>query len=393
MIVTAFNPETEGLERTYLSEYSEESSTSLTVKNTNNFDTDQAVLVGAMGSERAEIITTDGVTHPDIISIDGTTNFAHNADDPVYLMRYNKVQFWRSSTVNGTYSLVATVDIDVDNADKLTRYDDSGGSATDYYKIKYSNSISSDVSEFSDPIRGDGYEALTIGKVIDVVVRRVGDRSYTVLSPDEYLDIAQEVNDDLLTQARKPYKFMKKDVDLDTTAAQAYIDLTADVPDFYKFDFLIYKWTVGGVTHEYQITPISLEAFRRKYDNSNYLDDDQLIDIAIDEEENYILLGPAPKTSQTGKVELHYYATLARIDSLGDEVQTPNTLIYKYKMMAEYYSSKAETDRQWMTLATKYEDKYGNEVVKMQRVNNADAGTPKSFAPKRVPRMRKRYHL
>ena len=391
MIVTAFNPETQNLERTYLAEYTPEASATLNVKNTNGFATAKAILIGKMGQERAEIMETDGVTPNDVVSLDGTTGFAHNADDPVYLLRYNKIRFYRSATIDGTYALLGTVDIDVDNEDLITRYDHAAGVSTDYYKVKYYNDISLEESNFSDAIRAEGYDTLTIGKVIDAVARRVRDREYNILTIEDYLDIAQEVNDDLITQRHKPYKFLKKVVALNTVAGQNYIAMPADL---WKFDYLVYSWTVGGVTHSYKIEePLSQEDFIRKYDNTNWIDSDELIDIALDEFNERILIGPGAKTSQTGVVELHYYQTFNEINSIGDIVQTPNTLIYRYKMMAEFYAAKAETDRQYGTLSANYESKYGNEIVKMQRVNRVDVGTPRSFAAKRVPRLRKRYVL
>jgi hypothetical protein len=309
-------------------------------------------------------------------------------------MRWDQIKFYRSSTIDGSYSLVATVDIDVDNADLLTKYDDSSGTSTDYYKVKYYNSITAVLSEYSDPIQATGYGVTTAGNIIDQVVRRVRDTNYEILSNEEYIDILNEVNSDLLMQSHRPYRFLKAVLDIDTAAGVNYIDLDTVAPNFWKFEYLVYRWTVGGVTHEYKIErPLSQEDFKRKYDNTNWLDDDELIDIAIDEANNRILLGPAPKTTQTDVIELHYYKKFDQITGTGSVLETPTNLVYRYKMMAEYYSAKAETDRQWNILADKYENKYGNEVVKMQRVNRVDTGTPRSFAPKRVPGMRKRYYL
>jgi len=312
----------------------------------------------------------------------------------VYLLKYNQIKFYRATSINGTYNVIATVDIDVDNADFITRYDDTAGVSTSYYKIAYYNSISTDISEQSDPIAATGYATTSAGKVIDAVVRRVRDTDYTILSTEEYFDIMNEVNDDLLTQSHKPYRFLKKRVALNTTLNVGYIDLLTAVTDFWKFNYLEYQWTTGGVTRTYKIDePLSLEDFNTKYLGSPWLASDELIDIAIDEEQKRILLGPTPKTSQTGVVILHYYKLFDQINSTGDLVETPNSLIYRYKMLAEYYSAKAETDRKWDNLAVKYENKYGNEVVKMQRVNRVDTGTPRSFAPKKVRAYRKRYHL
>jgi hypothetical protein len=394
MIVTAFNPDTADLERTYLSQTYAAGVSSFSVKNAQGFASSKAILLGKQGDERSEILQTSTVTQPNTIATSANSKFGHNADDPVYLLKYNQIKIYRATAIDGTYNVIATVDIDVDNAEGVTRYDDTAGLTTSYYKIKFYNSIDTEESEFSDPIAATGHNIKSAGKVIDAVVRRVRDTDYTILSVDEYLDIMTEVNDDLITQAHRPYRFLKRKIELNTSAGVGYIDLSTTVPDFWKFNFLEYKWTTGGVTQTYKIEePLSLEAFNRKYDMSNALDDDHLLDVAIDEEQNRLLLGPVPKTTQSAVVVLHYYKTFDAFTSTGDLVETPNTLIYRYKMLAEFYSAKAETDSKWNQLATKYENKYGNEVVKMQRVNRVDSGTPRSFAPRKVAGYRRRFFL
>ena len=391
MIITAFNPSTDSLEKTYLSQYLASGATALIVKNNDRFATTQAVLIGEMGEERSELNTTSGITGKNSITIDVATNFNHNADDPVYKLEYNQVKFYKSATLTGTYTVLATVDIDVDNHDKVTRYDDTTALTTDYYKIQYYNSETTVTSELSDPIPASGQAANTAGKVIDAVARRVRDTNYEILSISEYIDIMNEVNDDLIPMAHRPYRFLKVSSVVNTTADVDYVEIPTDL---WKFDYLMYSWTVGGVTRKYQINlPLSEESFSRKYDGADWMNNDELIDIAIDEYTNRILLGPTPKTSQVGVIEIFYYKKFDEITSFGDSVETPNTLIYRYKMMAEYYSAKAETDTKWNGLAQRYEAKYNAEVIKIQRANRLDTGTPRSFAPRRVPAYRKRYVL
>jgi hypothetical protein len=394
MIISAYNPETRELERTYLSQTYPAGTSSFAVRNANNFGNSKAIMIGKQGDERTELLTTSTVTQPFTIATSASSKFGHNTDDPIYLLKYNQIKIYKATSISGIYNLLTTVDIDVDNADGITRYDDTAGVTTSYYKIKFYNSLDTTESDFSDPIAATGNAELSIGKVIDGVARRVRDEQYVILGQQEYLDIANEVNDDLITQAHRPYRFLKDKVVLNTSAGVDYIDIATAVPTFWKFNYLRYAWTTGGVTTTYKIDePLSVDAFIRKYENSNWADSDQLIDIAIDEDNNRILLGPAPKTSQTGVITLGFYKKFTYIDSLGDLVQTPNSLIYRYKMLAEYYSAKAETDSKWSGLATKYEGKYGTEIVKMQRTNRLDTGTPRSFAPRYVPAYRKRYHL
>lgn len=390
MIVTAFNPETDNLERSYLSTDHDAGLTTLTVKNNDKILTSKRIMIGEMGHERTEVRTTGGPTGTTQIAVTAATSFAHDTDDPVMVLAYDQIAFYRSASKDGVYSLLTTVGIDVDNADGVTRYDDTGGSTTDYYKVKYVNSISLEDTEFSDPIPATGFAVTTAGKVIDQVVRRVRDQSYSVLGPEEYLDIMNEVNNDLITQTHRPYRFLKTYADLDTVADQNYIALPDDL---WKFDRVEYTRTLGGQTRIYTYRkPLTGEAFDRRYRSSFWTSSDELRDIYVDEVEKKLYIGPSPKTSQTGKVRLYYWKTFDEITDVGDAVETPNTLIYRYKMLAEYYSAKSESDNQFARLANNYEQKYGAEVVKMQRVNRLDAGTPREMAPPDVG-YRKRYVL
>lgn len=388
MIVSAYNPETDHLERSYLTTGHDAGVTALYVKNNDKILTSKRILIGEMGHERTEIRTTGAPTGSTQIAVTSGTSFAHDTDDPVMVLDYDQVAFYRAATKEGTYNLVTTVAMDVDNADGVTRYDDTAGSASDYYKVKYVNSLSLEETDFSDPIKATGFDTQTAGKVIDAVIRRVRDFGYSVLGIQEYIDIMNEVNDDLITQTHRPYRFLKTSTTLDTTADTNYVALPTDL---WKFDRVEFTHTAGGQSRSYGITPITMEKWDRRYNSSFWTPSDELRDIAIDEAHNRLLLGPTPRLGTTGKIELWYYKKFTAITDVADEVETPNTLIYRYKMLAEYYSAKSESDNQFARLANNYEQKYGAEVVKMQRANRLDAGTPREIKP--IMGYRKRYVL
>lgn len=391
MIITVYNPELDDVERSYLAATTNAGATSIVVKNNSGFSGARAILLGEQGTERAELATSTGVTGANTISGVSTTLFTHNGDDPVYALRFNKAKVYKASSIGGTYNLLATVPIDVNNPDGVTLYDDLTGLATDYYQIKYTNDQTLEESDYSDPIKGTGYPENSLGEVIDQVVRRIRDTDFTVLTIDEYIDIAKEVGNDLMGQAAKPYRFQKERITLDVQAGINAIDLP---DDFYKFNYATVSDTSGGVTTSKKIWfPLSYEDWYDKYNNTSWTPEDQIYDIAIDDEENQLVLGPTPRTNRTGVIVLHYYKVIPTVDSLGDILPTPNNLIYRYKMLAEAYTAKADADNDFGAQATKYENKYGQEIVKLQRYNRVDEGTPRSMAKHRVPGFRKRYTL
>lgn len=389
MIIAAHNPETEDLEKSYLSSLAGVDATTIELKNNDRFEVGNKILVGEMGGEQSEIRTVSAIGDDGQgVTIDAL-DFDHAADTPVYRLDYDKIRFYRRTTVDAAPVLMTTVDIDVDNAEKVTRWDDTSSATTYYYQTSFYDSVSDEETELSDPIQATGYAKETAGSIIDAVIRRVRDTGYTVLGFDEYLDIMNEVGNDILSQSAKPYRFLRRTVDLDTVAGQGYIDL----PDnFWKLDHVFLKQTYGGQTRYRQRNLLDEEMFHQKYDNSSLQAQDNITDVAIDEDSRTLLIYPEPATAVTAGVRLTYYKTFDQITKAGDEIETPNNLIYRYKLMAEFYSAKSETDAQWARLAQKYEDKYGAELVKMQRTNRLDVGTPRSFRSPRL-RRRRRYYL
>jgi hypothetical protein len=390
MIVAAYNPDTDNLEKTYVAEYRDKNVTSLPVKNGSGFTDNRPILIGKMGGERSELNVCSSVATDKASLNVNSTLFEHNADDPIYAMPWDTIKFFRGLTVDGPYDLVATVPIDVDNEEKKTRWDDVNWQPTYYYRTGFYNTITLQGSELSDPVLIGPPNKKQIGKVIDIVVRRVRDTGFTVLSIDEYIDIAQEVNDDLITQAHKPYRFLKKNPPLALTAVagQNYIPLPDDL---WKFNYVEILTSSGGYNRYDEIRPMTKKQFEDRYNNNQTSPQNNILEFALDEETNRLLIYPTPSSTVTGAIVLHYYKNFNPISDVGDFIETPNSLIYRYKMMAEYYSAKSEVDRQWAALAQKYETKYGNEVVKLQRVNRLDTGTPRSFGD--AYRRRRRYHL
>lgn len=398
MKVTAYNPEVDHLEKAYIASYADAGATSLVLTNNNGFSNTDKILIGRMGQERSEIGTISGAISGNTNITVSATDFPHNVDDPVYKLEWDQIKFYRATSISGTYSSIATVDIDVDNEEGVTTYDDSGWDSSYYYKIAYYNSVTTNESELSDPIAATGYEELTAGDVIERHVRRVRDHGYAVLSEQEYLDIMDEVNKDLITQARKPWDFLKRSTTLSTTASQGYVSLST-ITRLWKINFVTYDYLHGGTnrtwsfekTGDRQNHVLSHKEFINRYENGNWTDSDDIRDIAFDRENDRILIGPSPATSRTNVLTVHYWKDFDPINSLGDIIETPNYLIYLYKMRAEFYYAKAETDGSFYKLAKEWETKYGAEIIKMQRYNKIDAGSSEQFkGPKGY---RRRYYL
>ena len=199
MNIVASNPDTSYLEKSYLGKSYAAGVSALLIKNSNKFANNQKVLIGAMGRERSEIltVTSTGLT-PTNLPFTSNTLFPHDADDPVYVLDYDKIRIYRSTSgQNGVYTLLATVDIDVDNADNFTYYDDANALETYWYKVAYYDSVTNEESNQTDPMPATGYLRNQVGALIPKVAVEVGDPEMIDVTIETYLAWMNDINDEV----------------------------------------------------------------------------------------------------------------------------------------------------------------------------------------------------
>jgi len=135
----------------------------LGVLNNANFEVGTFVLTGNLGEEQAEISLISSLTNQNIINAETPLLFTHEQSSPVTAMPFNKVEIHKSATKDGVYTLVDTKDIAVD--EPFTTYENPADAATDYYKTRFVNPITSAESAFSDPIPVAGLPSYSLGAI------------------------------------------------------------------------------------------------------------------------------------------------------------------------------------------------------------------------------------
>lgn len=175
-------------EKTHLTSDASSGDATLTVKNISDFTTSQTLIIGELGSENAEVVSTHTTTSPSGTTITLSANLTrdHSAFTKVTVILYDQVKFLHASTKTGTKTTLATKDI---NGDQDVIYYDDTSNTSGYYFVRYSNSVSSDVSEFSDPIPFTGLAEGTVGSAINYALNRVGKDSFTdILTYDFFIE-------------------------------------------------------------------------------------------------------------------------------------------------------------------------------------------------------------
>jgi hypothetical protein len=379
MVIAASNPETDELERSYLIQAYSAGATALKVQNNDRVLVNSRILIGHMGHEGSEIVTVSAQNTTDNQSLTvGATKFPHSIDDPVFVLRFDQVKFYRSTTgKTGTYTLLTTVDMDIDNDQLATYYDDTAGLTTYYYKSALYHSVSTLEAAQSDPVGGGGYARGEVGRFIDEFLKEIGDPDDSQGLRDQVLTWINDCSDDLLLRTKRPYTFLKTRTVLGTTAGLETIDLPTNL---WKFDDFEYIYTPDSDTNiDYPVRRIPYEEFRRKTENNNADNSDKLQLITIDEAVNKFRLYPTPLTSQPGVIYLYFWTKFATIDSEGDTFQTPTPRPYKMYCLEAYTRQKSRTDATQIPLATSYQSKYEAEVSRLPRSKQFDSGSPKGL--------------
>lgn len=382
MIITGYNPLTDHLEKTNLAQDYAAGVTSIITRDTNNFANGDRIMLGEMGRERTEIATINAAISSDGITLGVVaTKYPHSTDDPVYQLKYDQIEFFRSTTtVGGTYTILSggTVNVDVDNADKETRFNDTGGLSSYFYKIKYYNSVTATESDFSDPIAATGYTRGQVGAIVNDFLTEVNDLEQKYMTVPEIISLMNEVNDDLTTQSRRPYRFQKTSAVLDIVASNDRVELPSDI---WKFDRIMYNYTYANDNRKDLIRVVTMQEIEYlKYDQTAATDDN-LQYVAIDDTTSELVLYPVPNTSQSDVFQIYYWSTMPTYDSLGDAIATPTPRIYKLFLMSRFYRNRAVKEQQFLTISDRFSQEYGTEIVKLQRINKLDIGTPPGMRP------------
>lgn len=387
MIVTAYNPSTDNLEKSYLSKNYAVGNTSFLVRNSNRFSTDDRIMIGEMGNENTEILTVQSVSGDGLtVTTSSGSLYPHTASDAVYVLRYDQVKFYCSTTgIGGTYNAISggTVALDVDNENLQTLYNHASGLSTYYYKVSFYHSVAAVESSLSDPMPGSGYGRKQVGTLVQEFLEEIGDEQQEYITVPQIINLLNECNEDLTGQSRRPYRFLRSSVLADYSPTP--IDLDEVAPDLLHFDRMNFKYTdQAGNTVKGNVNMISMEDLEYKqYSTSPIVTNPfmTVLDAAIDEEDNTIHFHPVPSTTKTNAIRIRYWADFAYITSLADTFQTPVKRIYKLFLLSRYYRMRAKKDTAFLNLSDRYNSDYSTEIVKLQRAQKVDVGTKRSLLP------------
>lgn len=212
----------------------------------------QIVLIGNIGEERSEILTTSTTTGqgPSAaykeITFGSAMQFDHPQDTKAYILDWNRVDFQYAATASGTKNSIIAYPLPIrpdmketslrDLTDPVARL--SGFSSAAYYFARFNSTPDARNSNYSDPVYGTGYDDNSVFAIKQRAVDELGEEIDEKVITHDFLNKA-------LWQARREYHqapgkrpFRRKyNAVLGTAFTGSYrIDLPTDVEKPYSAD-------------------------------------------------------------------------------------------------------------------------------------------------------------
>ena len=220
-------------EKTYLTADADAAATTLTVRavDTNSMADNDYLIIGEIGTENAEVMQINGtVADGTSLTIDrsgaaGGLRYDHSVGEPVYRSDYNRVEFLRNTTDTSVGSSQLALN-EVQPDDLYTRYEDTSNT-TGFGFSRFNNATSSANSAYSDGIPYTGYGPRSLGRMLRMVRRHLGEPDFTFITDEDIIEEIDEKQRDVAHERLWP--FYEDIFSLSTVAYQREYDIDDDV--------------------------------------------------------------------------------------------------------------------------------------------------------------------
>ena len=208
--------------------------TSVEVSNATDFPVNSLVLLSTIGSENAEFLQVTGATNATTRAITATS-FSHQRGESFSIADYNTIEVYKSATLNGSYTLFGTFNIQATL--QTTIITDPTGLSSAYYKLKFKNSISGNSSSFSPATSASLFTNDSVASMFDSIRSSFGISEADPIITTEFLlnslNEARKFVDDTMANFKQSWR-EKFEVPLQIMAGWNRLYLPED------YD---YKWT------------------------------------------------------------------------------------------------------------------------------------------------------
>jgi len=213
----------------YLSQNESTGVTTVHADNTTPFQTTGILLLSGDANSNSEYVTYSAKPTSTTFTTSATV-LTHVRGDSVKEAMYNQVVIESSSTIGGSYTVVATISIDPTQT--ATRYQHAAGTPGLYYRIALKNSVTSAVSEYSEPVEAALPLYNSAQYIMNQVIRDMKINANDPILTQEFLfnqlNVARTLLDNLAYGQRWEWR-QKFNIPFQILAGTNYVTLPDDI--------------------------------------------------------------------------------------------------------------------------------------------------------------------
>ncbi len=184
------HPQLEGNPNTILTEQANAGATSISVANNSGFSANDFIVIGNSGSEFTEIVRISSLSGNNTINLATALKFSHYYSSPVTLIYYDKIEIERAISKEGPYTLIATIDIAID--EDFTTFRDENGDIDKFYRVRYKNSYNNKTSTYSSPLAGIGFTENSVRILLEKAKKLFSRYSDKIISREDWMEFLNE---------------------------------------------------------------------------------------------------------------------------------------------------------------------------------------------------------
>ena len=366
-ILRIIHPDLSGNQTTKLTAALAAAGTAVTAENTTGIVAGDYVVFGNVGDEKTECKLLSAVASTTAATT-AAVDFAHSIGAPMTKTHYNQVRIQSASSETGTYSTLATVDIQWDA--EHTLYEHTAGASTTWYKFAYYDADDNNITDYSDAIQATGYKVRSLGAMIArirTILRIKND--YDVITDDEITDMINESHLDL--SAERNWPFLESTFTDSTTDSTQTVSLPTTMKPGSLSDINILYSSIN-----YHPKYLPQGEFLR-LDISDGLEATQAA-IA-----HYTIIGATvyfyPIPSSTGSSDVTFYGTKVpdTLDEINEQSDYPEVSYFVYDVAHEIATSMGKE----IKMLDRLEGRKDRAYARMMKY-----GTKQSTGPTRVRR-------
>lgn len=364
------NPPLPNQEETFLSS-SYSSGTSLSVRNTDGWVSNDVAVAGQPGDEKTEARVINTIPSATGLTVTAAYSFSHEVDTPLFKTRYDKISLERQANGSGAYAevLEGKITIGWDEKDGFTKILNQAGSTADNFKWRFYNSVSGEYSLYSGILPGTGLTSAHAGKMVQVVRRTAKIPANLGIQDTDILGLLNEAQKELDAEYEL-WWFTRTEDSVGITAIAGIYKY--DLPSTFRAMDVVKVLDNNSIKYDLKFSPlVEFDQFKSDTNTSTRNDSTRNWTLLPPDDSStigYFGIDPTPATTNNTYYR-RYYRFIPELTTFADV-----TIVPIPRVLIAYAVWQIYLIREDAANAAIWEDRYKDGVKKLKAMQRRQVG-------------------